>query len=861
MLTMEKTCNGILEAGIAFLLILSPIYYGSATILTSGIIELAILIMLIIWVSYAMLSHRFYFRRTPLDIPILLFCIYTAISTFLLSKYKYASYVEFYFVVCVSALYFLIVNHIRSEKQIMRMSLVIIITGFIHAFYHLIQNVSGIFGSSTNAVFNIGNHFAAYMVIILPLALAISLIIRDMGKRIIFMFICIVMFSALAFSLNTGAMLASIISILIVVSPINKSVNPKKRTFVLAGFVLCAVLVILWIGYKPVLRELSTITNLRTGSLAKRLSLWKSSLYMFADNPVSGTGLGTFDHIYPKYRLPDMYGKAVYAHNDWLQLLTELGIIGFLMAIVSLVVLAFSIRNRYPFPELKTNWIKGLIVGGVGSIAAGSIHALVDFNFHIPAIAILFVSIIALTISGILPLRKNGMVFAITSTKGQLKSIALRVAILISILLTGTFIGISVVQICIAESYHKRGLKLENTLQWDKACENYRHAMDWSRSNSHYPYALGNVYAKRARLTVGMETHDKWNKLAVKIYKKAISLCPTNGDYHLALGNIYETSKRPIDAENAYLKSIFLDPNNAFYHRIYADFCVAQCRFEEAIKQYTKAIEIYPDDLKSILNECYGNIMLQEERVRKQLFLKIAHVICPETTESIKTLAQFCEGNLWYESAIAEYKKLAGLLPEDAEVKNRLSYLMVKTGRFDDAISMWREFQKNHPESGENHAHLASIYAKQKLFDNAIQEYISAVECAGYNDKPKYLILAADLYMRQGKTDEAERLLQNALEWNPHESSVYYRLGCYYEESGKWLDALDSYHKAIQYDPKNVKYRSRLAKSYFNKGMLYETAQELEQALEINPRDVSINLQLSELYKQMERDDKSEKLY
>ncbi len=66
------------------------------------------------------------------------------------------------------------------------------------------------------------------------------------------------------------------------------------------------IFIVLWFGHQPVLNELLTVTNLETGSPAGRLSLWKSSLAIFTHNPVIGTGLGTFDYIYPKYRLPDI---------------------------------------------------------------------------------------------------------------------------------------------------------------------------------------------------------------------------------------------------------------------------------------------------------------------------------------------------------------------------------------------------------------------------------------------------------------------------------------------------------------------------------------------------------------------------
>jgi len=66
-------------------------------------------------------------------------------------------------------------------------------------------------------------------------------------------------------------------------------------------------------------------------SKVERIYIWKSSLKIFFDHPITGTGIGTFPLVYPNYKLPEAHEVSVsFAHNLPLNLLVETGILGFL---------------------------------------------------------------------------------------------------------------------------------------------------------------------------------------------------------------------------------------------------------------------------------------------------------------------------------------------------------------------------------------------------------------------------------------------------------------------------------------------------------------------------------------------------
>ncbi len=83
-----------------------------------------------------------------------------------------------------------------------------------------------------------------------------------------------------------------------------------------------------------------------------RLGYWQGALAMARDHPVGGVGLGTFGDHFPRYR-PLLAHPAQDAHNDYLQVLAELGVPGLL---AFLWLWAAYLRNalRTPAPQHRT---------------------------------------------------------------------------------------------------------------------------------------------------------------------------------------------------------------------------------------------------------------------------------------------------------------------------------------------------------------------------------------------------------------------------------------------------------------------------------------------------------------------------
>jgi len=132
-------------------------------------------------------------------------------------------------------------------------------------------------------------------------------------------------------------------------------------------------------------------------SIQGRLIVNRNTLEMIKDYPIVGSGPGTFNLLYPKYRDRRLRTFMNATHNDYLQYAEEMGLFGIGSFILLLVL--FCKRNLNLIKNLPDKYLQGLTIGFLVSISAIAIHGLVDFNLQIPANALLFWIILALSSS------------------------------------------------------------------------------------------------------------------------------------------------------------------------------------------------------------------------------------------------------------------------------------------------------------------------------------------------------------------------------------------------------------------------------------------------------------------------------
>ncbi len=119
-----------------------------------------------------------------------------------------------------------------------------------------------------------------------------------------------------------------------------------------------------------------------------RAGMWGESLDLIKDYWLAGCGLGGFRSAFVAYRLSSPMNQISYAHNDFLQYLAELGVIGFGLGLAAVLVLWARLLKRFGAESDPDQ--RYLALACLVSIHSLALHSLVDFNLYIPANAFAF---------------------------------------------------------------------------------------------------------------------------------------------------------------------------------------------------------------------------------------------------------------------------------------------------------------------------------------------------------------------------------------------------------------------------------------------------------------------------------------
>jgi O-antigen ligase len=246
------------------------------------------------------------------------------------------------------------------------------------------------------------NHFAGFAELVLPLALIPLVLGRVRRERwpVVGLF-AVLPIGALFLSASRGGIVSfgTELGVLALVMILRRTM--AKQWFAGVAVLLVAMLLVSWLGVGQILQRLSSVQLLEV-TAGKRSSMRWDTWQIFLHHPVTGTGLGTLQIVYPRYE--SLYdGKIVnHAHNDYLEALAETGILGGLCCAWFLGVLFSESLKR--LGQLNNSFAGALQLSGLVACSGFLVHSLVDFNLHIPSNALLFFLMAHLASSEIQPL-------------------------------------------------------------------------------------------------------------------------------------------------------------------------------------------------------------------------------------------------------------------------------------------------------------------------------------------------------------------------------------------------------------------------------------------------------------------------
>ncbi len=234
------------------------------------------------------------------------------------------------------------------------------------------------------------NHYAGLMEMLVPIPLVLSLTkLASSRTRAAAAAVAAVMVGTIFLSGSRGGMLAIVAELLILALLLVKQKRGLRTAIGIGVFLVIVGGLLVWVGGAELSKRLATVGPSRSElSSDLRHYINRDGLRMFLKKPVLGWGLGTFPIVYPQFRTFYTNFFVNQAHNDYLQLLVEMGLLGFGTMIWFLVTLYTRALKKIGH---WTSEISGAVtLACVLGLSGILVHSAVDFNLQIPANAALF---------------------------------------------------------------------------------------------------------------------------------------------------------------------------------------------------------------------------------------------------------------------------------------------------------------------------------------------------------------------------------------------------------------------------------------------------------------------------------------
>jgi O-antigen ligase len=278
-----------------------------------------------------------------------------------------------------------IYNNFRTRDRLKVLIAAWFVAGTLICLYSLINVLTGnfeILSGYWNAYpfFTEHGKFAAYLSFVCILALALAIETEGLAK-LGYSVIAFLSGIQIVLSLTRGAWMgmAAAIAFLAVVSG-RRLVKPGNILLGVVGATGLFLAIILSGAITRVEKQTRNITDASYVSNLERINRWYAGWNMFRKDPLNGVGYGTYSDNYRNFRRfpvgTEQSAQFMGVHSEYLRVLSETGVAGFLAAGVAL--LAVVLMAARAIRRARDAWLRGLAVGMAGGLLAYLVHAFVN---------------------------------------------------------------------------------------------------------------------------------------------------------------------------------------------------------------------------------------------------------------------------------------------------------------------------------------------------------------------------------------------------------------------------------------------------------------------------------------------------
>ncbi|MCE9636412.1 MAG: O-antigen ligase family protein [Planctomycetes bacterium] len=235
------------------------------------------------------------------------------------------------------------------------------------------------------------NHFAGAMAVLACVAAGEALASWSLRRRavsVVYAAAVATMLGALATTTSRGGVIAAGTGALFLLACAPRG-RRLRGALLIASAVAAAGAALFWTG---ALDAFTARIATLSGRWKNRFGVQRDAILAFLDNPIFGTGAGTFEDVYPPYQRVCDERSFQNAHSDWAQVLMETGLLGLAALIAVWREFAAWVRSGIAASG-ASRW---RTLGPAAGVAAVVAHGFVEVNLHVPANALLTVCALSL---------------------------------------------------------------------------------------------------------------------------------------------------------------------------------------------------------------------------------------------------------------------------------------------------------------------------------------------------------------------------------------------------------------------------------------------------------------------------------
>jgi len=324
---------------------------------------------------------------------------------------------------------------------------------------------------------------------------------------------------------------------------------------------------------------------------------------------------------------------------------------------------------------------------------------------------------------------------------------------------------------------------------------------------------------------------------SITLYEHAVEVVENNWWAYDALGRAFAKQDKPEDAVKHFTKAIELRPDYLQARCNLGCALVQQDKLNEAIGHFTKVLQTRRDFVGAHSN--LGYALLQQGRVAEAAahFMEALR-IKPDFVVAHQGMAQVLLQQGRGEEAVMHYRQALRAEPLNPDIYNGLGRAFVKLGKCNEAILHFTKALQLKPDHPQAHLNLGAALAEQGRLDEAMVHFTEALRINPRSSKAHKNI--GITFFNQGRFEEAVAHFRVVVQIEPDLPGGHKNLADTLFQQGSFAEAITHYNKTLQIEPGFVGVHAKLAYSLEALGSLGDAVEHYTKALQAEHDRVDI---------------------